>query len=97
MIFACVNVKASECLCAESVVREHTLNSKLHSHLGTVSHEGLVLNFLEATDVAGMMSVVLLLKLSTGENCLGSIDDDNELAAICVGSELGSVLSLPRA
>ena len=89
----CINVQTGEGLSTDGVVGKHSLNSKLHSLLGTGSHKGLVLDLLEAADVTGMVTVVLLLKLLTGENCLGSVYDDNVLAAVSVGGELRSVLA----
>ena len=93
MFCACIYVKAGEGLSADRVVGKHSLNCELHSLLGTGCHKGLVLDLLKTADVTGVMTIVLLLKLLTGENSLISVYDDNELAAVSVRSELGSMLA----
>ena len=93
VLSACKYLKSGCRLCADAVVGKHSLNCKLHCELGLGCHKGLVLYFLKTTDVAGVTAVVLLLKLSTGENCFFCIDDDNEFTAINVGGELRTVLT----
>ncbi len=61
----CTCIKTHSCcgLSAKCVVGEHTLNCELHSLFGLLAHELAVLYFLKAADVAGVPSVVLVLKL----------------------------------
>ena len=93
MLCACEYLKTGCRLSAESVVGKHSLYCKLHCKLGASSHKSLVVNFLKTADVTGVVTVELLLVLLTGEGSLSRIYDDNELAAINVGGELGSVLA----
>ena len=62
-------------LTADGILRQHALNCELHSELRLLSHQGLVLNFLQTADPAGVMTIVLLGKLLTGQNRLVSVDD----------------------
>ena len=93
MSFTGINLQTSECLCAKAVLGEHSLHSSLHRQLGLGCHQGLVLNLLQATDVAGVMVVILVLQLVAGQNSLISVDDDNEFTAVNVGGELRTVLA----
>ena len=72
---------------------EHTLNCQLHSHLGSLSHQFLVLDGLHTADVTGVVVVVLLLQLLAGQNCLICVNDNNEVTAVYVGGESGVVLA----
>ena len=59
-------------LTADGILRQHALNCELHSELRLLSHQGLVLNFLQTADPAGVMTIVLLGELLTGQNRLES-------------------------
>ena len=61
-------------LTADGILRQHALNCELHSELRLLSHQGLVLNFLQTADPAGVMTIVLLGKLLTGQNRLVSVE-----------------------
>ena len=89
----CIYVQTGEGLVTDGVVGKHSLNSELHSLLGTGSHEGLVVDLLETADVTGVVTVELLLELLTGKYSLSCIYDDNVLAAVSVRGEFGSVLA----
>ncbi len=93
MSVACVNLEAGDCLVTDGVVREHTLYSELHCKLGTSLHKSAVLYFLQTTDVAGMVAIVLLSQLLAGQNSLGCVDNDYELTAINVGGEFRAMLA----
>ena len=79
VLCACINLQTGEGLSADAVVGKHTLNSVFHSEFGLLFHQLLVLNRLQTADPTGVMIVILLLQLLAGENCLFSIDDDNEM------------------
>ena len=93
MLAACVNLKACDACIADCVVGKHTLDCESHGKLGLCSHESLVLNFLETADIAGVAAIVLLSELLACENSLGSIDYDNEFAAIHMRCEFGAMLA----
>ena len=65
VLVLCTCIKTHSCcgLSAKCVVGEHTLNCELHSLFGLLAHELAVLYFLKTADVAGVPSVVLVLKL----------------------------------
>ena len=90
---ACVNLQTGSGLRTELGVGQHALYCKLHGLLGLGCHQGLVLNGLQTADVTGVVVIVLVLQLVAGKNCLVSVDDDDKLAAVNVGGELGAMLA----
>ena len=90
---ACVYLQTGCSLAADRILREHTLHCQLNCQLRTLSHEGLVLGFLQAANPARMSLVVLLSQLVAGQDCLGSVDNDNEIAGINVRGELYLMLA----
>ena len=93
MLAAAIHAQTGQRILADDVVGQHTLNSQLHSQLGLGLHQGAVLNFLQAAHPTGVMTVELLIQLLTGQNSLLSVDDNDEIAAVSVGGELGLVLA----
>ena len=93
MLAALVDVQASESVPAEGVLGQHPPDGQLHGQLGTGLHQGAVLDFLQAAHPAGVGAVVLLIQLLAGEHGLLGVDDDDVVAAVGVGSELGLPLA----
>lgn len=93
MLGACIDLKSCHRLSADGVSGEHTANCKLHSLFGLGSHKGLILNSLHTADISGMMVIVLLLKLFAGKDSLVGVDDDDELTAVNVRGEFGTMLT----
>ena len=87
-------LKTGKGLCADAVLGKHSLNSELHSQIRAGSHKSLVLNLFKTADVSGVMTVVLIGKLLTGENCLIGVDYYNVIAAVNVGSVICAVLTV---
>ena len=65
-----VNAAAGHGLAADGVIGDHALNGQHHGLFGVFCHQGLVLDLLEAADITGVMTVILLLQLAAGQNCL---------------------------
>ena len=82
MLIASVDAQSGKSFSADGIVRDHTLNSKLHSQLRLLSHEGGILHLFQSADITGVTDVVFLLKLFAGEDCLFAVDDDNVISAI---------------
>ena len=93
MLGACVNLQTGHGGSADGILGEHALNGQLHSELGLLSHQSCVLYFLQVADPAGVVLIQLLLQLLAGELSLGSVDNDNEIAAVNVGGKGGLVLA----
>ena len=88
-----VDAAAGQCLAADGVIGDHALNGQHHGLFGGFRHQGLVLDLLKAADITRVMTVVFLLQLAAGEDCLGSVDDDDMVTAINMGGEGGLVLA----
>ena len=82
-----IDMQTSESLAAKSVVGEHALDSLLDDELGLLSHQLLVLDLFEVTDVTGVMVVHFLIEFFTGQNDFIRIDDDDEIAGVNMRSE----------
>ena len=93
MVCALVDMASCELLSAECCVRNHTLNSKLHSKITLFSHKCAVLNFLKVTDITCVMLIKLLVKLVTCKNCFVCVDNNYEVTAIYVWCEDWLVLT----
>ena len=93
MLGTCVDFESCHGLSSDGVVGKHTADGKLHCLFGLCSHKGLVLDSLQTADIAGMTVVVLLLELLAGKDSLVGVDDDNELTAVNMRGEFGTVLS----
>ena len=96
MLGALVELQAGELSAADAVLGQHALDSQLHGELGTLSHEGAVLDVLQVADPAGVMIVVLFVELSAGENRLVDVDNDDEIAAVDVRGEVNLVLAAQK-
>src|SRR5699024_7460822 len=72
---------------------DHALNGNVHSLVGALRHQGLVLDLLQAADPARVSTVVLLLQLLAGQNSLVAVDHDHVIAAVHVGSKGNLVLA----
>ncbi len=82
-----IDMQTSESLAAKSVVGEHALDSLLDDELRLLSHQLLVVDLFEVTDVTGVMVVHLLIEFLTGQNDFVRIDDDDEIAGVNMGSK----------
>ena len=90
---ATVNLQTGELVSSQLVLLQHALNCEGHCELGLLCHQFLVLDVLEAANPTGMMIVVLLLQLLAGQNCLFSVDNDDEVTAVNVGGVHGVELA----
>ena len=90
-----VDAAAGQCLAADGVIGDHALNSEHHRLLGVFCHQGLVLYFLQTAYIAGMMTIILLFQLAAGEDCLGSVDDDDMVTTVNVRSKGGLTICVP--
>ena len=95
MHFASVDLGAQQGLTADAVLGQHALDSNLHSQLGLLSHQLLVLGLLQATNVAGVSAIVLVDQLVAGQDSLISVDDDDEVTAINMRGK-GTRTSMPQ-
>ena len=93
MLAAAIDLQAGQGTVGQGVLGQHTLHSQLHGQLGALAHQGAVLDFLQTADPAGVTAIVLLIQLLAGQHGLVSVDDDDEVAAVGVGSELRLVLA----
>ena len=93
MLLTLVQVQAAHAVTAQGVLGQHALNSQLHSVVGAVFHHNASLGLLQVTNPAGYAVVGLLVQLLAGQNSLVGVDDDNEIAAVNVGSEIDLVLA----
>ena len=96
MLGALVELQAGELSAADAVLGQHALDSQLHGELGTLGHEGAVLDVLQVADPAGVMIIGLLLELLARENRLVGVDDDDEIAAVNVRGEVNLVLAAQK-
>ena len=89
MLRACIKTHSGSCLASDGVVGKHSLYSELHSLFGLFSHQLSVLYFFKMSDVAGVPSVILLIQLLAGEDCLRAVDDYYMIAAVTMRSKCG--------
>ena len=89
MLSAGVDLETVDGVAAKGVLGEHALDGQLESEGGTLGHEGLVLDLFQTADPAGVTAVELLVQLAAGEDGLVGVDDDDEVAAVNVGGEIG--------
>ena len=93
VLLALVQVQTAHAVTAQGVLGQHALNSQLHSVVGAVFHHNASFGFLQVTNPAGYAVVGLLLQLLAGQNSLVGVDNDNEVTAVNVGSEIDLVLA----
>ena len=93
MLGALVQVQAGHRGAAGGVLGQHTLNSQLHSVVGTLLHHDASLGLLQAADPTGNTVVALLVQLLAGQDSLVGVDDDDVVAAVDVGGEVDLVLA----
>ena len=93
MLSTLVQVQAGHAVLAQGVLGQHALDSDFHSEVGAAGHHVASLGLLQAADPAGNTVVLLLIQLLAGEDSLIGVDDDDEIAAINVGSEIDLVLA----
>ena len=88
-----IDTQTGEGVLGDGVLGQHALDGQLHGQLGPLLHQGAVLDFLQTADPAGVTAIVLLIQLLAGEHGLFRVDDDDKVAAVGVGGELGLVLA----
>ena len=93
MLSTLVQVQAGHAVLAQGVLGQHALDSDFHSVVGAGLHHVASLGLLQAADPAGNTVVLLLIQLLAGQNSLVGVDDDDEIAAVNVGSEINLVLA----
>ena len=80
----CTIIKAKSChsSTANSVIRNHTVDSKLNSLFWLSSHECIIASSLHVADIACVAIIILLLKLVACENNLIAVDNDNMVTTV---------------
>ena len=85
--------QALELPLSDGVLLKHAADCKTHCQLRAICHQVLVLSLLQAADPAGVSTIVLLLELLAGQDCVLCVDDDDVIAAIDVRSLGGRKLA----
>ena len=80
------NAQTLELPLSDGVLLKHAADCKTHCQLRALCHQVLVLSLLQAADPAGVSTIVLLLELLAGQDCVLCVDDDDVIAAIDVRS-----------
>ena len=93
VLAAAIDVQTSQGVLGDGVLGQHAADGQLHGQRGLGLHQGAVLDFLQAADPTGVVTIVLLIQLLAGQDSLLGIDDDDKIAAVSVGSELGLPLA----
>src|SRR5690348_15377363 len=93
MIGTRVDLELREELAAEDVLREHALHGLLDRELGLANEKLAVRLFAEATRLAAVTNVLLLLELAARELDLARVDDDDEVTGVDVRGEGRLVLA----
>ena len=93
MLGASVDLKLGHLGTAEGGLGQHTANGALDDLLRVLLHSLAEALSLEAAVVAAVAIIGLRVGLVTGKLDLIGVDDDNEVAAVAVGRELGLVLT----
>ena len=93
MLGTLVQMQTGQSISADGVLGKHALDGQLHRELRALSHELVVLDFLQVADPAGVMVVGLLIELVAGQNSLVHVDDHDEVTAINVGREVDFMLA----
>ena len=93
MLSAAIDAQAAERGVTQGVLGQHALDRNLHRELGLLLHQDAVLGLFQTAGPAGVVAIVLLLAFVAGEDSLGSVEDDDKVAAVNVGGVLGLVLA----
>src|SRR5690625_1312313 len=93
---ACVNLQFGQLGAAQAVLGQHALYRFHHGALGVLLQQFRVGGGVGPSRVAGVAVGLLLLKLRAGEGDLVRVDDDDEVAAVHVGSKGGLVLTTKK-
>ena len=93
VLAAAADVQPGEGVLGDGVAGHHAAHGQLHGQLGILLHQQAVIDLLQAADPAGVVTVELLLGLLAGEDGLLGVEDDDEVAAVGVGSVLGLALA----
>ena len=80
------NAQTLELPLSDGVLLKHAADCKTHCQLRALCHQVLILGLLQTADPAGVSTVVLLLELLAGQDCVLCVDDDDVIAAIDVRS-----------
>ena len=78
---------------AEGGLGKHALDGVLDDALGVLGHSLAEALELQATEVAGVTPIALLVSLVAGQDNLVSVDDDHEVTGVSVGGVLRLVLA----
>ena len=84
-----VDAQAGQSVRTQAVLGQHALDGLLDSELRALLHEGAVRDLLQTAGPAGMVAIEFLSGFVAGEHSLFRVDDDDEVAAVNVGGELG--------
>ena len=93
MFSACVYFELAIHLTAKSVVWKHALNSTFHNEFRLGLHHITVRLFSEATWITAVVIVFLLEFFLTGQDCILSVNNDNEIPTINVRGISGFVFT----
>ena len=96
VLLALVQVQTGQSGSADNVLGKHTLDGQLHCELGALSHQLVVLDFLQVADPSGVMVVGFLIELTAGQDRLVHVDDDDEIAAVNIGREVNLMLAAQK-
>ena len=94
MLGTSVDLKLGHLGTAEGGLGQHAANGALDDLLRVLLHSLAEALSLEAAVVAAVAIIGLRVCLVTGKLDLIGVDDDNEVAAVAVGRELGLVLPI---
>ncbi len=93
VLSAGVNLKLHTLLATKSGLRKHALDCVLNNTLWVLLHLFLEGSDLQATKVAGVTPILLVISLNTSKDDLVCIDDDNKVTSISVWGVLWLVLT----
>lgn len=75
---AFVELQTLQAVAADGVLRQHAFDGQLHGKFRLLLHQETILDFLQVADPAGVVAVVLILRLVAGQNGLVGVDDDDK-------------------
>ena len=93
VLCTCINMKLGVHLSSERSLGKHSLNSTFNYLTGRVCKSVLKGLFLHSAYIIGVIVIDLLIKLLAGYLNLCSVDNDNIITGVKVGSEDRLILS----
>ena len=90
------DAKTLELPLGDGVLLQHAADGKTHGQVGLLLHQGLVLGFLQSAGITGVGTIVLLLQLLAGEDCVLGVDDDDVVTAVNMRGVIGLELAAKK-